>query len=381
MSVTLSEKKIYFLARCGKLSKTAQGLWTTHSVCSDDNCASIDDIPVGLGHITSIGDIKIDLTMQYHEIYNMIERAAMDDIIVEMYPTIFCQDCQCPFSNDTPEVELNYNLCTFCGLTQFTTTAVLAKMENTALQTTTNKMSYRNRNLKRIYSKIQEIGSKFPYQFVGLRAIVSSARFKLIEFANSVPKLPHGGDAFAGACFFAAACEFRNSQFGRGQIPVTLEIIALLASDCENSTKQFGTKINTTNDRILTLVKKLIIQGLCTDDIPELKRMELFRKCTYKRKKIPLNSASKPVLQFEDSGQGIVVISSVQYKEGSEIVEGSGFLVGDFVEKCNGMCIAANMNVIDVVETIRKAEDNNKIVILTIRRKSTRRKSTKKRKR
>ena len=142
MSVTLSEKKIFFLARYGRLSKTVQGLWTTDSVCSDDNGAFIDDVAVGLGHITSIGDIKIDPTMQYHEIYNMIERAAMDDIIVEMYPTIFCQDCQCPFSNDTPEVELNYNLCTFCGLTQFTKMATLAKLENTALLTTTTKKTY-----------------------------------------------------------------------------------------------------------------------------------------------------------------------------------------------------------------------------------------------
>ena len=267
-------------------------------------------------------------------------------------------------------------------MTQFTTAAAVAKLENTALQTTTKKKSYRNRNLKRIYSKIQEIGSKFPYRFVGLRAIISSARFKLIEFANLVPKLPHGGDAFAGACFFAAACEFQNSRFGRGQIPVTLEIIALLASDCENSTKQFGTKINTTNDRILTLVKKLIIKGLCTDNIPELKRMELFHNCI--QKKIMLNSASKPLIRFKIVQECAIAISDVQYEQGAcsiGIGGGTGFFVGDLVEYCNGIRIAITTNVIDLIETIRKSEENNKTVILTIRRKSTRRKSTKKRKR
>jgi hypothetical protein len=387
-SLYIKEKKIHFLARYGKLLKTVQGLWTTDSVCSDDNGAFIGDVAVGLGHITSIGGIEMAPTIQYREISNMIERAAMNDIIVEIYPTNFCQDCQCPLSNETPEMELNYtmctnySICTFCGLTQFTRTAMLAKLENTALQNTTKKKSYRNRNLERIYGKIQEIGSKFPYQFLGLRAIISSARFKLIAFSNSVPKLPHGGDAFAGACFFAAACEFRNSRFGRGQIPVTLEIIALFSSDCENSTKQFGTKINTTSDRILTLVKKLITRGLCTDNIPELKRMELFHNRI--QKKIMLNCASKPLLRFKMVQECAIAISDVQYEQGNRsvgTVEGTGILVGDLVESCNGIRIAITSNVNDLIETIRKYEENNKMVILTIQRESTRRKSTKKRKR
>jgi hypothetical protein len=179
--------------------------------------------------------------------------------------------------------------------------------------------------------------------------------------------LPHGGDAFAGACFFAAACELRKSRFGRGQSLATLETITLFASDCKNSTKQFGTKINTTNDRILTLVKKLVIQGLCTGDIPELKRMELFRNCT--QKKILLKSAS--VIRLKDGQEGAIVISGVLLTSGDSFV-GDVFLVGDYIEKCNGVCLKANMNAIGVIKTIQKAIDNNKFVTLTIRRKSSR---------
>jgi hypothetical protein len=367
-SLYINEKKIYFIARCGKISKTAQGLWTTGSVCPKDG-AYIGSVPVGLGHITSIGGISVDHTTQYSEVFNMIERSDMYDIIIEKYPTFFCQDCQCPLSNETPEVELNYTCCIFCGLTQFTKTAAVAKLENTALQNISGKKTYRARNLKRIYLKIQEIGSKFSYQFEGIRAIISSARSKLLDFYNSAKKLPHGGDAFAGACFFAAACELRKSRFGRGQSLATLETITLFASDCKNSTKQFGTKINTTSDRILTLVKRLVIQGLCTGDIPELKRMELFRNCTQKR--ILLKSASKPVIRLKDRQEGAIVISGVLLTSGDSFV-GDVFLVGDYIEKCNGVCLAANMNVTDVIKTIQKAIDNNKLVTLTIRRKSSR---------
>jgi|TARA_B110000208_G_C11731701_1_gene416673 hypothetical protein len=354
MSISVIETKSSFLARCGYLRKTKQGLWTTGSVFSQgDTDAFIDGVPVGLGHIRSISMHDIPLTIDHTSLVNLIENMKRNEKIIEEYPTVFCQDCLSPFPDTiNNNIEFNYNVCTFCGLTQFIGPKTPKKIKLQSCQ-----KSHRQYNLIHIDGVISDIGSKFAYQFVGIRAIISAARFKLIEYYNLFRKLPYGGNAFAGACFFAAVCEFRNSRFCHSDLPAKLETIALFASGGAASTKK-----QVTNKRILTLVHRLVIHGLCTDDIPELKRMELFHNCT--QKIILLNFASKPVIRLKDSGQGAIVVSG---KTG----DNNGLLVGDFVEKCNGICIAANMSLAAVIETIRKAKDYNKMVTLTIQRKST----------
>jgi len=355
MSISVIETKSSFLARCGYLRKTKQGLWTTGSVfCQGDTGAFIDGVPVGLGHIRSISNTAVSLTIDHTSLVNLIENMKRNEKIIEEYPTVFCQDCLSPFPDTmNNNIEFNYNMCTFCGLTQFIGPETPKKMK---LQFSCQK-SHRQYNLIHIDLKILDIGSKFSYQFVGIRAIISAARFKLIEYYNLFTKLPYGCNAFAGACFFAAVCDFRNSRFCHGDLPATLETIALFASGGAESPKK-----QVTNKRILTLVHRLVMNDLCTSDIPELKRMELFRTCT--QKIILLNFASKPVIRLKDSGQGAIVISG-------ETGDNNGLLVGDFVEKCNGICIAANMSLAAVIETIRKAKDYNKMVTLTIQRKST----------
>ena len=351
------ETKSSFLARCGYLRKTKQGLWTTGSVFSQgDDGAFISGIPVGLGHIISISNTAVSLTIEHASLVSLIENMKRNEKIIEEYPTVFCQDCLSPFPDTMDSnIEFNYNMCTFCGLTQFTGPETPQKMK---LQLSGQK-SHRQYNLIHIDLKILDIGSRFPYQFTGIRAIISAARFKLIEYYNSVTKLPYGGNAFAGACFFAAVCEFRNSRFSRGDLLATLETIALFASSSGGAE---GPKKQITIERLLTLVKMLISQGLCTDDIPELKRMELFRNC--KQKRFLLNFGDTPVIRLKDSCQGAIVISSV--------TRDSGLLLGDFIEKCNGINLAATMSLSQVVQTIKKSKDNNKTITLTIRRKSSR---------
>jgi Zn finger protein HypA/HybF involved in hydrogenase expression len=356
------ETKLLFLTRCGYLRKTEQGLWTTGSVFpqfEEDKGAFIEGVPVGLGHITSISGEVLDHTLEYVSMAMLINNMKMSDEIVEEYPTVFCHDCRCPFPDTGFDIEFNYNRCTLCGSTQFTTPVNSEIMPQVGL---TCHKSHRQYNLKRIDLKIQKIGSRFAYRFVGIRAIISSARSKLLQLYKSVARLPSGGDALAGACFFAAVHEFRISRFGRGDSPATLETITLFASNSENHSKKFGTTNKVTSKRILTLVQMLIKKGLCNDHIPELKRMLLFSSRI--SKKIVLNGNS--VIRLKDSGCCGIFISGV--KRGDD----SGFIVGDYIEKCNGLNIAATMSLSAIMKTIQKNKDNNKLVTLTIRRKSSR---------
>ena len=356
----ITESKLSLLARCGHLKKTAEGLWTTGSVFpqfEENKGAFIKGVPVGLGHITSISGAAPDHTLDYASMAMLIQNMKMSDEIEEQYPTVFCQDCHCPFPDIGFDiVESNYNMCTFCGLTQF------LMPETMKLQLTVYK-SHREYNLERIDLQIQKIGSRFAYRFVGIRAIISSARSKLLQLYKSVARLPSGGDSLAGSCFFAAVHEFRISRFGRGDSPATLETITLFASNSENHSKKFGTTNKVTSKRILTLVQMLIKKGLCNDHIPELKRMLLFSSCI--SKKIVLNVNS--VIRLKDSGQGCIFISGM--KRGNV---DSGFIVGDYIEKCNGLNLAATMSLAAIMKTIKKAKDKNKLVTLTIRRKSSR---------
>lgn len=358
----IKEGKINYLARCGRIRKTAQGLWTTDSVKTqfeEENGAFIDGVPVGLGHIKSISDKVMDHTIEYTSMVMLIKNMKMNDEIVEEYPTVFCQDCMCPFPNTGSDIELNYNTCRYCGLTQFTTTE---RPEMMRLQLMKHK-SHRQYNLVRIDLKIQEIGSRFAYRFLGIRAIISSARSKLLQFYKSVAKFPSGGDAFAGACFFAAVCEFRLSRFGRGNSPASLDTITLFASNSKTGSKNFGTKNKVSSDRILTLVNALILKGLCIDNVPELNRMLLWKKCI--QKKITFKTVSEIGIRLENSNHGAVVVSEVRNRKDT-----NGLLKGDLIEKCNGVNIDANADVCSVLEIIKNAKLNGRFVLTIKRRRS-----------
>jgi hypothetical protein len=367
--VYIREKKKEYIARCGRIRKTAQGLWSTGSVFpqfEEDKGAFIGGVPVGLGHITSICGKATDPTIEYAAIVLLIKNMNMNDEIIEEYPTVFCQDCQCSFTTTNSDIEFNYNMCTFCGLTQFTNIDPPQSTPGTT-DNHINAHSHRKYNLRRIDLKIQEIGNSFAYRFVGIRAIISSARSKLLQYYKLVLKLPSGGDAFAGACFFAAVHEFQVSRYGRGKLPVSLATIVLFASKHNKCSTEFGTRNKVTSNRILTLVKRLILNGLCIDGIPELNRMLLWKKCI--QKTIMFKSVAEIGIGLENSNYGAVVISEY-------ISDTVGVLKGDFIEKCDGVDIDANADVHSVLEIIKKAKLKG-LFTLTIRR----RKSNGKRKR
>jgi|TARA_B110000208_G_C11745486_1_gene421576 hypothetical protein len=319
---------------------------------------------VGLGHITSIDGNAIDSDLNYAHIFKLINFMQVKGKIIEEYPTRFCSQCLCSLvENPTPELELNYTSCTFCGLTQL----VAPSLPNTSPEPMPSKPnSYQQNNLKRISNKITSIGNQFVSRFAGMTAIIAAAQSLLNRFYAQLgngSRMPNGGDSFAGACFYVAACgsEFQNSNSETGEL-FPLHLITLFASNLENPTNQYGTKIKVTSVRILQHVGKLIDCGLCNVDIPTYRRMKLLQQC----KSIQFHLRSTPLgISLKHSKNGATLINNVEY--GSSAAK-SGLCVGDYIYRCNGLEIPCTLPLPFVLETIKKAMVNSEKWTLTILR-------------
>jgi hypothetical protein len=393
LDIIQKEKKGAFRARGGQLSVNYDGRITSGSANLDgwnrinQGRPYIGGTPVGLGRVQSIGGHNVTNKTSLDEANAMLNNCQDADEIHEMYATSFCKNENCRRSADTfvNDESRNESQCTKCGFTQKMASAKFSRSMNDqgvvdrsqynhgpanaklgdtvgCPRPASHTKPYHELNFIRIDKKIRRIADMFPI-FAGLETIERSARAKLETFYhNTHPdnpddndlKMPHGGAAFAAACFYAATLEFEaNPRRGGEKTPATLAVIRKFAqSELDKKYDHLGNC--TTRDvtpRIIVRHTKLL-GSLCQVEIPEYTaqsflftqdtskkehcRMALFKECgqpckLFLPKKLPKNkNGQKQSFGFKIGDTGMGALSFYEVDENLTAYK-QGFRDGDYI--------------------------------------------------
>ena len=266
-----------------------------------------------------------------------------------------------------------------------------------------HKKPYHELNYIRIDKKIRGITDMFTH-FAGLESIELSAKAKLKTFYYNLHpedaddndlKMPHGGAAFAAACFYAATLEFEARRGGE-KTPATLAVICKFAqSEIDKKYDQLGncTTTDVTPEIILRHTK--LLGNLCQAEIPaigaqsllwtsytsakEHGRMALLKECGA-RKPLYLPKKGEFGLEIDDTGQGALVVSRV---DNDKIAYRQGFRVGDYILFFQDEEVKATDTVHILKDKIKKAmkETGRVELLFIVKRKNADAQPTRKRKR
>jgi hypothetical protein len=270
-----------------------------------------------------------------------------------------------------------------------------------------HKKPYHELNYIRIDKKIRGITDMFTH-FAGLESIELSAKAKLKTFYYNLHpedaddndlKMPHGGAAFAAACFYAATLEFEANPC-RGMNGTKTQ--ATLAVICEYAQSEVDRKRDhrgiCTTRKVTPLVilrRTQDLGDLCQAKIPALTsqsllwtsdtsakehgRMALFKECGAP-KPLYLPKKGEFGLQIEDTGQGALVVSRV---DNDKIAYRQGFRVGDYILFFQDEEVKATDTVHILKDKIKKAmkETGRVELLFIVKRKNADAQPTRKRKR
>jgi len=382
------EKKAAFQARGGQLSINYDGRITSDSAKFDAwnrinlGRPYILGIPVGLGRVQRIGVHKITKKTSLEEANQILNNCHGAEEIHELYATRFCKNENCRRSADTfiNHESRNQTTCSKCGFTQIMTSAKFSRSMNDQGVVDRSQYNHGPANAKlgdtvgcprpsykkpshelnyiRIDKKIRRIADMFTHGFVGLESIERSAHAKLkTYYYNLHPdetddndlKMPHGGAAFAAACFYAATLEFEaNPRRGGEKTPATLALINKYAqSEVDKNYDHLGNCTTRSVTPLIILRHTQLLGDLCQAEIPALTsqsllwtsdtsdkehgRMALFKECgrplnLYLPKNLPKNV--KLGFTIEDTGHGALQFCRV---DTDEIAYKQGFRVGDYI--------------------------------------------------
>lgn len=353
----ISETKLAFLQRAGKLIGNGEKRYTTRSSHSRSQSRQSRSL-IGLGYIIKIGTKKIGFNFSIGEVRKILDRLPSDGIIIEQYTTDFCKNCRRSASNFVVDSISNHQVCTGCGVCSPINTSNYGsnhldddgnadnnaycfappdtELGETCQQDLVRRVPSHKRNYWRIDNKIKGIINMF-WAFNGLQSILCSARAKLLQFyknthenfdgSDNQRKMPHGGAAFAAACIYAAVLEF-EAVGHHGPTVATLSVIhhyALTEVD-----KKYDGKVCITREltvlHILRLTNRLVAAGLCKATVPDFNaqsllytpetskaehlRMALFDNCGCPQTIILPKNVSLG-FGIKDTEKGALVIASV----------------------------------------------------------------------
>ena len=391
----VKETKAAFLARGGAIRVNNDGRLTSDSAKFDNwnrvnqGRPYISGVPVGLGRLTQIGDFEVVRNTSIDVVTAKLASCHGAEEIHEVYTTRFCKNDNCRRSSDTfiHDERRNESICTKCGHTQKMSSAKFTRSMNDAgvidrsqynhgpanaklgdtvgCPRSTQKKPYHEQNYNRIDGKIRGIAEMFAPGFNGLNTIEKSARAKLKSFYYNThddsesehnQNMPHGGAAFAAACFYAATLEFEANPRREGS-----KTLATLAKIHEFAESEVDIKRDHLGNRTTRNVTPLIIlrytqllrdDDLCHAEIPafgadsllwtpktsdkEHARMALFKKCAPGNLTLP--KTEQLGFSVADTGHGALVISRV---DNDKIAYKQGFRVGDYILLFEGELVKA----------------------------------------
>jgi len=388
LDIIQKEKKGAFRARGGQLSLNYDGRITSGSAKLDvwnrinQGDPYIGGTPVGLGRVQRIGEHNVTKKTSLDEANAMLNNCQGADEIHETYATNFCKNENCRRSADTfvNDESRNQSTCVGCGFAQIMASAKFSRSMNDqgdvdrsqynhgpanaklgdtvgCPRPSSHTKPYHELNYIRIDKKISGIADAFPYPpFAGLKTIERSAHDKLKTFYYNLHpedaddndlKMPHGGAAFAAACFYAATLEFEANPC-RGingtKTQATLAVICEYAqSEVDRKRDHRGICTTRKVTPLVILRRTQDLGDLCQAKIPALTsqsllwtsdtsakehgRMALFKECGAP-KPLYLPKKGEFGLQIEDTGQGALVVCRV---DNDKIAYRQGFRVGDYI--------------------------------------------------
>lgn len=390
----VKETKAAFLARGGAISVNNDGRLTSDSAKFDDwnrvnqGRPYISGVPVGLGRLTQIGDLEVGRNTSIEVVTAKLASCHGAEEIHEVYTTRFCKNDSCRRSSDTfiNDERINDSVCTKCGFTQNMSSAKFTRSMNDAgvidrsqynhgpanaklgdtvgCPRSTHKKPYHEQNYHRIDGKIRGIAEMFSPGFAGLDWIEKSARAKLKSFYYNThddsesehnQNMPHGGAAFAAACFYAAKLEFEANPRRAGEkTPATLALIHRFAeSEVDKKFDHLGNRTTRSVTPLIILRYTELLGDLCQAEIPALSadsllwtpktsdkehgRMALFKKCG-RPENLYLPKNEQLGFRVEDTGHGALVISQV---DNDKIAYQQGFRAGDYILLFQGELVKA----------------------------------------
>lgn len=404
-----------FNARNGAIVSTIDNRFTSDSL-KFSKCKTNDKSKkVGSGYIVQIGDVSITKRTKIRTINRLLQESSPTVKIVEMYPTRFCSNCR-RSSWQFVEMERNgHATCRGCGTVQHSSKSNVGTLylnddghsnksmleftpgmdlHDTCLTKNGKRMDGGNqrptshlRNYWRIQKKVDGI-AQF-WHFVGIDSIVASAKHKLKKFYHMIHdsvssdnsrKMPHGGAALAGACFYCAVLEFEK-RTGYKTV-CTLPAIQEMAQTEVDRSKCRKTR-DVTDLVLLKYAKILQNRGICHAIVPQIgaetlkftstsaglehSRMALFSEC--QPVKFHLPSKASWGLTIGDTHDGVLYVDNV---ETNGAAWNSGLRNGDYIFQLQGKTVVTTTAPVDflrkVVETKKTTTEQQ--IALSIMRKN-----------
>ena len=304
-------------------------------------------------YLHSIGGQHVKKTTTLRECEMMLSKISSCSELIIIHSTRKCNNCGRPSWSFVKFEHKGHSTCRGCGVVQrliqhkFSLrlgedgTANKSQWDHTPGQdardcaiTTRNgrRMFIKNpshrRNWFRIAGKIEDL--THDWHFGAIESMIKSAKSKLKRYYYIIHdeshshhgKFPHGGAAFAAACFYCAVLEFEN-RVGH-KTPCTLPRIQEYAQGCRDKKNNRKCR-DVTNKKILDYARRLRRLNLCSVKIPDANaetlcfqpqsaakehaRMALFNKCEPLR--IHLPSKESWGIKVGTSDSGCLYIESV----------------------------------------------------------------------
>ena len=297
-----------------------------------------------------------------------LREAKPTDIIVEIYPTHFCTNCDAPAWFFVTRYEEGHCTCTKCGCVNrmrqenvqrhlnddgeldkgmsnitpgFDHNDTETRLNGKRIGTPGKKIPSHLRNYWRIRGTVEAIASRWVFN--GIDSLIRRAKIKLKRFYYTIKgydgKMPHGAAAIAAACFYATVLEHEHC-IGKRTI-CTLPAIQRSAQQSRDLKKGRNTR-NVTENTILRYTKILKRYGLCDAAVPEIgaktlrfrpqssalehARMAIFSECAPTKFHLP--KTKQWGIRIGNTNQGVLYVNSVD-TEGSAFA--AGIRKGDYV--------------------------------------------------